>query len=160
MRYLNYFSNHPLVHKRGVIIGQFDRILLLSYPKFQKKNISDLIHTLLMNGYPLKFIFSTIKNKIKTLENRMNLDKNSEYNNNESDSNSNLKKKFFIILYLSKVSEKFKKLSHIQGFNNAYKPINKMNRFIKTGKDRLCKEDHCGMVYKINCLDCESSYVS
>ena len=91
-----------------------------------------------MNGYPLEFIFSTMKNKIKTLENRTNLNKNSEYNNNESDSNSNLKKKFFIISYLSKVSEKFKKLSHIQGFNIAYKPINKMNRFIKTRKDPLC----------------------
>ncbi|KAG5329092.1 COX1 oxidase, partial [Acromyrmex heyeri] len=33
-RYLNYFSNHPLVHKRGVIIGQLDRILFLSHPKF------------------------------------------------------------------------------------------------------------------------------
>ena len=73
VRYLNYFSNHPLVHKRGVIIGQFDRILLLSYPKFQEKNISDLIHTLLMNDYPLKFIFSTIKNRIKTSESRTNL---------------------------------------------------------------------------------------
>ena len=54
-----------------------------------------------MNGYPLEFIFSTIKNRIKTLENRTNLDKNSECNNNESDFNSNLKKKFFIISYLS-----------------------------------------------------------
>ena len=33
-RCLNYFSNHPLVHKRGVIIGQLDRILFLSHPKF------------------------------------------------------------------------------------------------------------------------------
>jgi len=40
-----------------------------------------------------------------------------------------------------------------------YKSINKLNRFIKTGKDRLCKEDHCSMVYKINCLDWESSYI-
>ena len=48
-----------------------------------------------MNGYPLEFIFSTIKNRIKTLENRSNLDKNGEHNNNESDSNFNLKKKFF-----------------------------------------------------------------
>ena len=60
-----------------------------------------------MNGYPLKFTFSTIKNRIKTLENRTNLDKNSECNNNENDSNFNLKKKFFLIPYLSKVSEKF-----------------------------------------------------
>ncbi|KAG5308732.1 SWET1 protein, partial [Acromyrmex insinuator] len=91
--------------------------------------------------------FSTIK--IKILENRSNLDKN----------NSNLKKKFFIISYLSKVSEKFKKLSHIQGFNIAYKLINKMNRFIKTGKEPLRKEDHCGVVYKINCLNCEFFYI-
>ena len=54
-RYLNYFSNHPLAHKRGAIIGQLERILLLSHPKFHEKNISELIHTLLNNGYPLKF---------------------------------------------------------------------------------------------------------
>ena len=41
-RYLNYFSNHPLAHKKGVIIGQLDRILMLSHPKFHEKNISDL----------------------------------------------------------------------------------------------------------------------
>jgi len=64
-------------------------------------------------------------------------------------------KKFFVIQYLSKVSEKFNKLSHSHSFNIAYKLINKLNRFIKTRKDRLCKED---MVYKINCLDYESSY--
>ena len=64
-RYLNYFSNYPLLHKKGVIIGQLDRILLLSHPKFHEKNISDLIHILLSNNYPLKFIFSTIKNRIK-----------------------------------------------------------------------------------------------
>ena len=70
------------MHKRGVIIRKLNRILL-SHQKFHEKNISDLVHTLLMNGYPLEFIFSTIKNRIKTLENRTNLDKNSECNNNE-----------------------------------------------------------------------------
>ena len=115
-RYLNYFSNHPLAHKKGVIIGQLDRILTLSHPKFHEKNISDLIHTLLNNGYPLKFVFSTINNRIKNLENRTNPDKNREGNNNEYDSN---KKKFFAIPYLSKVSEKFKKLAYIHGFNIA-----------------------------------------
>ena len=86
-RYLNYFSNHSLAHKKGVIIGQLDRILMLSHPKFHEKNISDLIHTLLINGYPLKFLFSTINNRIKTLENRTNPEKNREVNNNDYDAN-------------------------------------------------------------------------
>ena len=30
-KYPNYYSNYPLVHKRGVIIGKLDRILLLSH---------------------------------------------------------------------------------------------------------------------------------
>lgn len=103
-RYLNYYSNHPLTHKRGVIIGQLDRILFLSHPKFQEKNITELIRILLSNGYPLKFIFATIKNRIKTLQNR------SKKCNKEIDSNVN-SKKFLVVPYLSKVSEKFKKLS-------------------------------------------------
>ena len=38
--------------------------------------------------------------------------------------------------------------------------MNKMNTFIKTGKDSLLRDHHPGVVYKINCLNCESSYVS
>jgi len=101
------------------------------------------------------FFQQSKKNRIKTLKNRTNLDNNSDCNNKQNDSNSNLMKKFFVIQYLNKVSEKFNKLSHSHSFNIAYKLINKLNRFIKTRKDRLCKED---MVYKINCLDYESSY--
>ena len=37
--------------------------------------------------------------------------------------------------------------------------MNKLNTIIKTGKDPLLKDDHCGVVYKINCLNWESSYV-
>ncbi|KYN38430.1 hypothetical protein ALC56_07206 [Trachymyrmex septentrionalis] len=34
-----------------------------------------------------------------------------------------------------------------------------MNTFIKTGKDKIKKEDHSNVMYKINCLDCNYSYV-
>ena len=36
-RYLNYKSNHPMQHKRRIIIGQLDRILFLLHSKSQKK---------------------------------------------------------------------------------------------------------------------------
>ena len=44
-------------------------------------------------------------------------------------------------------------------FNLAYKPINSMSTFIKTGKDKIKKEDHSNVVYKINYHDYNHSYV-
>ena len=37
--YLNYKSN-PLEHKKGLIIGQLDRILFLAHPEYHKKILS------------------------------------------------------------------------------------------------------------------------
>ena len=48
-RFLNFFSNHPTIHKKGVVIGLLDKILFLSHPKFHYINISSLIITLLCN---------------------------------------------------------------------------------------------------------------
>jgi len=36
-RYLNYYSHHPIAHKKGVIFGLTDKILNLSHPRFQQK---------------------------------------------------------------------------------------------------------------------------
>jgi len=37
-RFLNFHSNHPLYHKRGIIISFVDKIFLLSHPRFQQSN--------------------------------------------------------------------------------------------------------------------------
>jgi len=37
-RFLNFHSNHPLCHKRGIIISFVDKIFLLSHPRFQHNN--------------------------------------------------------------------------------------------------------------------------
>jgi len=64
-RFLNFYSHHPLNHKKGVIFGLTDKILKISHPKFQQKNLIDCIILLLNNGYPLEFIFANIHNRIK-----------------------------------------------------------------------------------------------
>ncbi|KYQ57975.1 hypothetical protein ALC60_03025, partial [Trachymyrmex zeteki] len=68
----------------SLIVNSTYFILFLSHPKYHKKNIESMINILLMNGYPLDTIFSTINNKIKKLSSRKNLYKNNIDNNNES----------------------------------------------------------------------------
>ncbi|KYM78284.1 hypothetical protein ALC53_11309, partial [Atta colombica] len=75
----SYNSNHPIQHKRGIIIGQLDRILFLSHPEYHKKNIESMINILLID-YSL-IIFSTINNRIKKLASRKNLYENNIVNN-------------------------------------------------------------------------------
>jgi len=41
-KYLNFFSNHPMEHKKDVILSLFDKILLLLYLHFHLKNIEEI----------------------------------------------------------------------------------------------------------------------
>ncbi|KYM98813.1 hypothetical protein ALC62_10460, partial [Cyphomyrmex costatus] len=59
-RYLNFWSQHPVSHKRGTVMGLVDRVILLSNPKFHFDNLCFIIKVLLENDYPLKFIFDNI----------------------------------------------------------------------------------------------------
>jgi len=153
-RYLNFLSNHPMEHKKGVISGLFDRILLLSHPSFHTKNIKDAIIILLQNGYPLQFIFSTINNRIrKFIINGINeRDKKVTLDNTPT-------RKFFTAPYMKGISESFINIIKKYDFNLAYTINNSLQKYIKTGKDKLNPDSCCDVVYKINCHDCEASYV-
>ena len=37
--------------------------------------------------------------------------------------------------------------------------MNSMSTVIKTGKNKIKKEEHSNVVYKVNCKDCNHSYV-
>src|SRR5436190_21206207 len=41
----------------------------------------------------------------------------------------------------------------------SYFSLNKLNRYIKVHKDSLCNSSQCNVVYKINCANCNASYV-
>lgn len=72
-RFLNFFSQHPLIHKKYIIIGLTDRIYKLSHPRFHEKNFTLIIHILLKNGYPIELIFNTITNRIRSLIHNSNM---------------------------------------------------------------------------------------
>lgn len=161
-RYLHFESRHPLCQKRGIIISLTDKVFRLSHPKFHKENFELIINILLNNGYPLSFIFHTIDDRLKKLFFRLN-------NNNSENlsasrnfmSNNNDKKKisYFNVPYVRNVSERFRHCVESLDLRLSYTGVNNLRRFIKVWKDRLQKDSRSNVVYKINCMDCDASYV-
>lgn len=66
-RFLNFYSQHPLIHKKGVVVGLTDRIFKLMHPRFHTLNFEKLIRILLDNGYPLSFVIKNISHRLKFL---------------------------------------------------------------------------------------------
>ena len=120
--------------------------------------MESLINSLLRNGYSLQLLFKIIKNRIKFLSNKNKFETINEYDR-ESNLNSVGNKKYFSIPYLQGVSEKFNGALNKYKFQLVHKPMNNLSKFIKTGKDRVKKDERSNIVYKIECKDCDYSYV-
>jgi len=128
-RFLNFYSQYPMVHKKGTIINLIDEVTLLSHPKFHKENLDFVLNVLLDNDYPLQLIFSTIKRRL-----HYRLNHNSE-NHKKSEKNPS---SFFTIPYVSSIANKFVKyFKNIFFIKLAFTCYNKLNKFIKIHKDIL-----------------------
>ena len=152
-RFLNFESHHPLCHKIGTAIGLFDRAFLLSHPDFHQKNLEFVIDCLLDNGYPLSFLFDVLRDRLLSLFTKFG--KSREIKNNpENDSTP-----YFCIPFVKSISENLKNSLKKHNVKVAYSGINNLQNFIHPQKDRLSNKDKMNVVYKINCRDCDASYV-
>ena len=151
-RYLNYFSCHPHNQKISTITSLVDKVVSLSHPKFHQKNFDLIINILLTNGYPIEIIFGNIKKRLHKI-----------FFNNKPDDNTiecNNEKTYFTIPYVEGISYKFKYIFKDDPMiSMAYTGLNRLSRFIRAQKDKLQQESRSNVVYKINCMDCEASYV-
>jgi len=151
-RFLNFHSHHPFPHKRSTIYSLIDRVIQLSHPDFHKNNFDHIIRILLDNGYPLELIFTSIRRRLYTRSYT-----NVSRDRKEVEKPTHL---YFTIPYVSSVANKF-----IQFFKNitfcklAFSCSNKLNRFIKVHKDALPISSLSNVVYQINCMDCDATYV-
>jgi len=159
-RFLNYFSWHPLCQKIGTIIGLIDRVLLLSHPNFHKKNVDLVIKILLNNGYPLSLIFSTIKKRLYKKFDLFNCVDDFIIDKQLTTKEDSKNKKIFCIPFIPNISTKISMLfKNVPFLRMAYRGINKLNRFIKVQKNVLLQSSQSNVIYKIDCKDCDASYV-
>jgi len=155
-RFLNFHSHHPFLHKKGTIISLIDRVILLSHPQFHKDNFDLIINVLIDNGYPLNLILSTIKRRLYYRFQTHDFHKKTESENSQVINPL----PFFTVPYVSYTAKKF-----IHFFKNisfcklSFSCLNKLNKFIKVHKDHLSTFSRSNVVYKIDCSNCDASYV-
>ncbi|KYN04513.1 hypothetical protein ALC62_04617, partial [Cyphomyrmex costatus] len=69
------------------------------------------------------------------------------------------KKIWFTIPFMSDIANKFKNAVQDLDVNLSFFSLNKLSCFIHTHKDHLPNMQKRNLVYKINCNDCNASYV-
>lgn len=147
-------SQHPLSQKKGTIMSMVDRAFLLSHPRFHFKNFNLIINTLLENDYPLNFIFENINNRLRSL-----LNKRTPKQDDSMRSKKDTEPPWFTIPYVYSISDKFKNVTRDMDVRLSFFSLNKLNRVIRVHKDSLPTSSKKNVVYKIDCNDCDASYV-
>jgi len=159
-RYLSFFSHHPICHKIGTIFSLVDHAVLLSHPMFHMKNIKLCIQLLIDNDYPLNLIFNTISRRLKSLSARdcSNDILVTPHNDNTATDPVN-DKQIIVFPYLKRISEMISSVVPRSDYTIGYRCLNKLNKLIKTHKDRNQPSANNNVIYKISCRDCDASYV-
>ncbi|KYN35716.1 hypothetical protein ALC56_09916, partial [Trachymyrmex septentrionalis] len=155
-KYLNFFNFLPFDTKKGTIFSLVDRAFLLSDNIFHTKNLTFIINILLLNDYPLDFIFDTMNQRIKNLIKKIHNVHNVTTDNDVTKESTS----WLTVPFIPSHTEKFRTLRKNKGdIRIAFHSPNKMNKYIRVQKDTCPRTSKNNVVYKILCNDCDASYV-
>ncbi|KYN13987.1 hypothetical protein ALC57_13817, partial [Trachymyrmex cornetzi] len=153
-RYLIFWSQHPVSQKLGTIARLVDRVVLLSNPKCHFDNLCFVIKVLLENDYPLSFVFENINNRLKNIIMASNRKNVVNINNNET-----RLRQLMVFPHVKSISNKITNVINKADYLIGFRCINKLNKFIKSQKDKDELVKNNNVIYKINCDNCNASYV-
>jgi len=111
---------------------------------------------MLLDGYPLDLVFREMNTRLKKLfNNKLSTDHCKDESHNDLKINDN--KKYSAMPY--RVTETVISIIDKSECIVGYKWLNKLNRYIKIQKDKSVFMSKNNVVYKINCKNCDASYV-
>ena len=105
---------------------------------------------MILNDYPESFINTQINSRLRKIK----------FNKQRLENTSDTQPKTTIAIPLR--NNFYKKCSNILSkYNIRTTPLinNKLNNIIRLGKEKLEKMDTCGVVYKIDCMSCQATYI-
>jgi len=151
-RILNFHSCHPYSQRINVATAFARRVFTLSHPQFHQANITKITEVLTKNNYPLNKINQIIN---KALNSTTNLIGPDSFSREEIPIYSSLH-------YAPNISTFIKKTisSNNQNIKFALKTPNQLKSTIYSNlKSKIEPADRSGIVYKIDCLGCDQSYI-
>ena len=146
------FSNHPIQHKIKIIKNLVDSAILLSNKIYHGDNLNIIKEYFILNNYPTKFIDKYIKKRTIEIYNKNNTTLNKMNSVLET-------KKIISIPFYEKISENVKRIISKHNINIIFRVDSKLNKIIKLGKDVLEKSEMSNVVYKLECISCDQTYV-
>ncbi|KAI8502143.1 hypothetical protein Bbelb_197310 [Branchiostoma belcheri] len=140
-QYLNFFSNHPLDHKLGVIKTLLHRAnTTISDPADRSSETAHVTEALKKCGYPQWLIR-------KASEPRQPRSKPQD-----SQGTGGKNRKTLVVLpYVKGVSEPLCRIFAAHGVSTCFRPHRTLRQVLVAPKDKTPKEDKCGVIYHISC---------
>ena len=143
--YLDFQSNNPLPHKISVVRSLIDRAFNLCSPEYLDEELNFTKTTLRKNGYSLKII-NKIVAKNKNCTSRQNIRPQSDV-------------RYIPAPYIKGVTEIVNRNLKNHNLVLASKPSNSLKSELVKLKDKTDNENKSNVIYKINCQDCDQSYI-
>ena len=145
-RLLNFHSQHPNNNKIAIIYSLVDKAIKLSDVCFHSENLSLIKQLLFNNDYPVDIVNTYIEKRLKFLNNNL---KKLKVNNRPR----------IVLPFVEELKPVMKNFFNKFHTDIIYSTVNKFRRFIKLGKDKCKTGENTNVVYRVDCNDCDATYV-
>jgi hypothetical protein len=152
-RILNFLSTHPFFQRYNVALAFARKVFSLSDKSFYSKNSTIIFNILRKNNYPIKLIKRIIPKAIHTTKSKPLVNTSPKTKTNFI---------YTSLLYVPHLSPAIQDAirQDTPNIQIAFKPVKKVGQTIFTNtKEKQDKMSQSGIVYKIDCRDCDHSYI-
>lgn len=166
-RMLNFYSNHPRSMKYNVAKSFIRKVFRMSHIDFWNENLQRIKCVLIKNNYPEK----VINDLIQKVKRKKPIDASRSYAflsrtrigdestlNNKTLTETN---QFASLAYIPGLSEAISKSckQFVPNVKLAMRPYMKNSSMFTNLKSRIKTDDKSGLVYKIDCAECNAVYI-
>lgn len=152
-RYMNFQSSAPTMYKRNVVNNLINRAINFTNPQDRPEIIKKVKTSLLENGYPEGLINNSIKTITQKFYNQVT------YNKEEKKPFLKKEETLISLPYIQGVTEQLKKSLEPFKIKIISSTADTFNHLYTNLKSSVNKEKITHTVYKINCNDCNGTYI-